>query len=59
MKMTIGSVVKGIAMGAAVGAAWYAVSKASERERRSMKRHVGRALKEAGAALDDMTSVMR
>lgn len=56
--MNFGSVVKGVVFGAAVGATWYVLTRASEREKRNMKRHVGKALKEAGAVLDDVTSIV-
>ncbi len=57
--MRMRTIVKGIAIGAAAGAACYAVSKTSERQKHRLMRHAEQALKAAGCVVDDITSFMK
>ncbi|MBR6242203.1 MAG: hypothetical protein IKQ90_01765 [Ruminococcus sp.] len=56
--MDIKTIAKSAAAGAAVGMAYYAVSRASPVKKMSIKKSAGRTLKAAGTLLDDLKSVI-
>lgn len=56
--MDIKAISKGVAVGTATGLAAYAVCAAGSKKRKSIRKNAGKALKAAGALLDDLTSAV-
>lgn len=56
--MDVKAIVKGVAAGTATGLVCYALSAAGSKKRHSIKKNAGKALKAAGAVLDEITSVI-
>lgn len=56
--MNIKSIAIGAATGTATGLVCYAVTAASSRKRRIIRKNAGKALKAAGIVLDEITSVI-
>ena len=50
---------KGISVGASVGAAAFMLVSSKDRKKRSIKRKAGKMLKAAGDALSDMTDILK
>ena len=50
---------KGISVGASVGAAAFMLVRSKDRKKRSLKRKAGKMLKAAGDALSDMTDILK
>ncbi|MBR2085626.1 MAG: hypothetical protein IJ906_00555 [Oscillospiraceae bacterium] len=50
---------KGISVGASVGAAAFMLVSSKDRKKRSLKRKAGKMLKAAGDALSDMTDILK
>ena len=57
--MNINPVVKGITIGATVGAITYAMSNTSHSKKRRMKKNAGRAMKAVGSVIDGISFMMR
>lgn len=57
--MNINPVVKGITIGATVGAITYAMSSTSHSKKRRMKKNAGRAMKAVGSVIDGISFMMR
>lgn len=53
MKMNISSLAKGLSIGMAVGAAAYALSNATKKDRRCLKSNAGKAIKAIGEVFED------
>jgi gas vesicle protein len=58
-KMSISSIIKGVATGVAVGTAAYIVASSSPRQKRMMKRDATRTARAAGDLFTDFTSLVR
>ena len=52
------SVLKGLAIGTATGIAFYGLSQSTARKKHALKKNAGKALKAAGAVIDEITSYM-
>lgn len=50
---------KGISVGASVGAAAFMLVSSKDRKKRSLKRKAGKMLKAAGDALSDITDILK
>ncbi len=50
--------IKGAAIGAAVGTACYMISKSPDRKKRTLKRSTGKAIKAIGSAVDCFSSMI-
>ncbi|MCR5718813.1 MAG: hypothetical protein K6F80_07255 [Oscillospiraceae bacterium] len=57
--MSWNAIVKGISVGASVGAACFMLINTRDRKKRSLKRKAGKMLKAAGDALSDMTDALK
>ncbi len=53
MKINLSSLAKGITLGMAVGAAAYALSNATKKDKRMLKSNTGKALKAIGDVFED------
>lgn len=56
--MEIKPMIKGAAIGAAVGTACYMISKSPDRKKRTLKRSTGKAIKAIGSAVDCFSSMI-
>ncbi len=59
MDVSWNAIVKGISVGASVGAACFMLINTRDRKKRSLKRKAGKMLKAAGDALSDMTDALK
>jgi acetyl-CoA acetyltransferase len=57
--MSWNAMMKGISVGASVGAACFMLISSKDRKKRSLKRKAGRMLKSAGDALSEMTDILK
>jgi gas vesicle protein len=57
--MSWNAMLKGISVGASVGAACFMLINSKDKKKRSLKRKAGKMLKAAGDALNDMTDVLK
>ena len=57
--MNWNTMIKGISVGASVGAAAFMLINSKDRKKRTLKRKAGRMLKAAGDALSDMTDILK
>ena len=57
--MSWNAMVKGISVGASVGAACFMLINSKDRKKRSLKRKAGKMLKSAGDALSEMTDILK
>ena len=57
--MTLNSMVKGVAVGMAVGTATYMITNASSRTKKKVQRNAGRAIKAFGSVIDGVQTMMR
>ncbi len=53
MKINISSLAKGITIGMAVGAATYALTNATKKDKRMLKSNTGKAIKAIGEVFED------
>ncbi len=53
MKVNISSLAKGVSIGMAVGAAAYALSNATKKDKRILKTNAGKAIKAIGEVFED------
>lgn len=58
INMKITPIVNGVAVGAAVGTVCYVVTKASKRQRSSIRRNASHAVKSVAAVINGISSVM-
>lgn len=58
MNMNMKPIVKGVTVGAAVGAITYMVSQSSPKQKRDFKRTTGKALRAFGSVVDGFTSMI-
>ncbi|NLP25869.1 MAG: hypothetical protein GX365_00760 [Clostridiales bacterium] len=56
--MNIKPVLKGVTLGATIGAMVYVVSKSSPKQKRELKRSTGKALRAFGTVVDGFTSMI-
>lgn len=56
--MNTKSIIKGLAVGTAAGLTFYGMSQSTARRKHSLKKNAGKALKAAGAVIDEFTSFM-
>lgn len=56
--MKIAPIVNGVAVGAAVGTVCYVVTKASKRQKSSIRRNAAHAVKNVAAVINGISSVM-
>ncbi len=56
--MYVMPLIKGVAAGAAVGTVYYVVSKSSKRQRNSLRKNTGRAVKSFVTVLSDISDMM-
>ena len=57
--MSWNAMLKGISVGASVGAACFMLINSKDKKKSSLKRKAGKMLKAAGDALNDMTDVLK
>ena len=57
--MSWNAMLKGISVGASVGAAAFMLVSSKDRKKRSLKRKAGKMLKAAGDALSDITDILK
>ena len=58
IEMEIKPLMKGAAAGAAVGTVCYVISKSSDRQKKSLKRNTGKAIKAFGSVVEGFSDMM-